>query len=126
MSYASDHAGAYRAIAQAGSSLTVSRSAQGTETVSGTLGTPQASSIAMVALAKRNDPQRLRDLGMTLANVVTLLVAPTDYPLRAHTDEFVLPNDTLTWNGVAFTVRAVGPIVAPDGNVIVATLIASV
>jgi hypothetical protein len=68
------------------------------------------------------DPQRYAALGLDLQNMPTLLVSPTTYPLRAFTDEFVKPGDTVPWNGFTWTVKDVNPI-APDGFVVLAYVV---
>lgn len=125
MSYAGEHASAYADVLAAGTSLAVSRSAQ-TESSNGALGTPTRTSIAIAAFAKASDPVRLRELGLTLDKALTLFVCPETFPLQAYTDEFIKPLDTLPWNGVTFTVRAVGPLIQLDGNVIAGTIVASI
>jgi hypothetical protein len=49
----------------------------------------------------------------------TLLTTPSAYPLRANTDEFVLPGDTVSWNNITYTVKDVDA-VAPVARIIVA------
>jgi hypothetical protein len=126
MSYASQHATAYAGIRSAGAAVLVSRVQLGSEAANGTLGAAASSSVAVAALAKASDPVRFRELSLTFEKAVTLFVAPETFGLRAYTDEFIKPNDTLTWNGVTMTVRAVGPLIALDGIVVAGTIIASV
>lgn len=85
-------------------------SAQSTSTITGS------------AIQVRGDSARYRDLGLVLSTMPTLLVTPSAYPLKANTDEFVLPGDTVEWNDQTLTVKDVDP-VAPDGYVIVARII---
>jgi len=124
-SYASDHAGAYADLAAAGATVTFSRSSLGQEGIDGTFTGASSSTIEAVAIGKAGNPTTYRELGLTLAQGVTLLVAPADGTLGAYTSAFVLPGDRFTWNGKTFTVREVGPVVAPNGTVIVATVIGS-
>jgi len=82
------------------------------------------STVTGSAMQVRGNPQRYRDLGLTLSTMPTLLFTPTSYNLRAFTDEFVMPGDTVDWCGVTYTVKDVDP-VAPDGVVILARIVVS-
>lgn len=126
MSYAGDHASAYADVAAAGTLCTFVREQQGAETVAGTVGALTRSTIPCAAFAQRSSPERFAELGLTLERAVTLFVAPAVYPLRAYTAEFIRPNDTVVWNGVPMTVRAVGPLIAVDGTVVAGAVVASV
>ena len=70
------------------------------------------------------NPQRYAALGLKLDAMPTLLVTPSGYPLRAYTDEFIKPGDTVVWNESVWTVKDVDPI-APDGTVVVAYVVVS-
>lgn len=77
------------------------------------------------AIQVAGDPRRYAADGLTLSTMPTLFFTPTTYALRAFTDEFVKPGDTVVWQSVQYVVRAVDPI-APDGFVIVARIIVGV
>jgi len=70
------------------------------------------------------NPQRYAALGLKLDTMPTLLVTPSAYPLRAYTDEFIKPGDTVEWNEILWTVKDVDPI-APDGTVVCAYVVVS-
>lgn len=74
------------------------------------------------AIQVKGDPQKYQALELVMSTNPTLLFTPSVYPLRAFTEEFVLPGDHVDWNGVTFTVKDVDP-VAPDGFVIVARIV---
>lgn len=82
------------------------------------------SSITGNAIQVKGDPQRYEALGLTLSTMPTLLFAPTGYPLRAFTPEFVMPGDYVEWNGILATVKDVST-VSPDGTVVIARIIVS-
>lgn len=64
-----------------------------------------------------------RALGLTLHRAATLLfVASENYGYRAHTEDFVLPGDTVVLNDVTMTVAKVIPI-APDNIIIAARIV---
>lgn len=77
------------------------------------------------AIEVRGNPDQYVPLSLNLSTMPTLLFTPQQYPLRAHTPEFVMPGDIAPWNGVDFVVKAVYPI-APDGNVIMARVVIGV
>ena len=123
MSYAADRASAYADILAAGGALVISRTIRGAEASDGTFGADTDTSLNVAAMAKRNDPTRMRDLGLSHANAITLLTAPSTDGVAAMTSAWVMPGDTLPWNNETYTVRDV-QCVAPDGTVIVSTLVA--
>lgn len=75
------------------------------------------------AIQVAGDPLVYEKLGLELSAAPTLLFTDSTYPLRAFTPEFVLPGDTVVWNGITYTVRAIPRITAPDGTVVVARIV---
>lgn len=69
-----------------------------------------------VAIRTPGDPILYRELGLVEAEAPTLLWVPATY---GDTPE---PGDTVTWNGLGYTVRHVDPL-APDGVVIQARVV---
>lgn len=98
------------------------RTTQGTEQSDGTFSAPTTSTITGDGILVKSDPQEYAAAGLLLLSGPTVLFTPTDYPLRAYTEEFVLPGDVTTINGVDFTVSAVLKVVAPDGYVVVSRI----
>lgn len=123
MSYTADRASAYADVLSAGRSLLISRTIRGAEASDGTFGADVDSSVSVAALSKRNDPTRMAALGLTHRNVITLLIVPAADSIAAMTDEWIMPGDTLPWNGETYTVRDVSN-VAIDGDVLLATVMA--
>lgn len=106
-------------------SVTVTRSRPGTfDPTTRTWSSPTTTTIVGSAFQMRGSPQRYAALGLNLTTMPTLFFTPNDYELRAYSDDFVLPGDSLEWNDVTYTVRDVAPI-APDGVVIAAYLVVS-
>jgi len=104
---------------------TFTRTSPGTyDPTTDTWTSPVTSTIDGSAIQVRGNPQRYAALGLILATMPTLLFTPVAYGLRAFTTEFVLPGDTVVWNGVTYTAKDIDP-VAPDGLVIVARIIVS-
>jgi hypothetical protein len=122
--YSGDHASAYADVAAAGVAVSFSRFATGEEQPDGTFADGVQTTIAGVAIAKKSDPVRFAQLGLILAQAVTLFFVPTAATLHANTSEFVLPGDTVVWNSTTLTVRDVGPVIAPNGLVIAGTIVA--
>lgn len=124
--YTRDHASAYADVLAAGAAITVTRSATDGESADGTMPEPAQTSIACVAYQKKSDPARFAELGLTLATSITLSVVPATYGLRVNSPEFVKSGDLLPWAGITYTVRDVGPAIAPDGLVIISDVVATV
>ena len=78
---------------------------------------PSTSAIAGEGI-RVHDPEEYAALGLVLEKTPVIGFSPTDYPLRAFTDEFVKPSDTTVINGVTFTVVKLLKVVAPDGFVV--------
>src|SRR5262245_17275403 len=78
-----------------------------------------------VALAVKGNPDVYAAEGLVLSTMPTLRFVPDAYPLRAHTPEFVMPNDKVLWNGRKFSAERVFPN-APDGAVIASKVVISV
>lgn len=89
------------------------------------LATPTTTTITGSAIQVKGDPRRYEADGLTLSTMPTLFFTPTSYALRAFTDEFVKPGDTVVWQTTTYVVRAVDPL-APDGFVIAARIIVAV
>ena len=91
--------------------------AAGSDTLTETVTTITGSAIQV-----RGDPRRYKALGFVLTDMPTLFFSPTSDGLRAGTDEFVQPGDTVVWATRTYTVKDVDPI-APDGVVIAARVV---
>jgi hypothetical protein len=103
--------------------VTFTRVSPGTfDSTTGLFSGPATSTVTGSAIQVRGNAARYRELGLVLSTMPTLLTTPSAYPLRANTDEFVLPGDTVSWNNITYTVKDVDA-VAPDGFVIVARII---
>jgi hypothetical protein len=117
MSYAADHAGALRDIADAGTAVTFTKNLPGTHApTTGTFTTPTTSTVTGSAVRVRGDAQRYTELQLVEAEAPTLLFAPDTYGDLPELESVV------TWGGVDYTVRDINP-VAPDGNAILARII---
>ena len=122
--YIAEHASAYIDVATASGNRVIvfTRVRVATESV------PDAAPdvlIAGVGIGTRADPQRYRDLRLSLAQAMTLFFVPAIGTLRALTEDFVQPNDTTIINDVLLTVRDVGPLIALDGLVVAGTIVLS-
>ena len=84
--------------------------------------TPVTTTITGNAFQVRANPARYTALGLVLSESPTLLFTPTNYNLKAFSDEFVQVGDTTSWNDETFTALDVDP-VAPDGLVIMARIV---
>ena len=84
--------------------------------------TASTTTITGNAMQVRGNPQRYKELGLTLGTMPTLFFAPTNYNLDVFSTDFVQPGDTVTWASKVYTVKDVDPI-APDGVVIAARII---
>lgn len=102
--------------------LTFTRTTQGAEAADGTFGAPTISTIMGEGIVVRGKSQEYEAAGLTRIAGPTILFTPSAYPLRAYTEEFVLPGDTTAINSVTFTVTKVLSVVAPDGFVVVARI----
>lgn len=113
--YASEHASALADVSAAGAAVTFTRT---TTTVNETTGvvTPSTSAIAGAAIQVGGNPMLYEALGLILSDAPTLFVTPTTY------GDLPLPGDTVTWNGIAYTVKNVRP-VAPDGVAMAARVV---
>jgi hypothetical protein len=83
--------------------------------------TVSTSTITGSAIQVRPSASRYAAVGLSVAANPSLLFTPSAYPLRANTDEFVMPGDTVVWNTKTWTVRDVDT-VSPDGFVVVARI----
>ncbi|MBK8006752.1 MAG: hypothetical protein IPK12_23470 [Gemmatimonadetes bacterium] len=86
--------------------------------------TPTTSTITGEGIVVKGDVQRYKSLGLVESVAPCVLFTPASYPLKAFTDEFVQPGDTVDLLGTTYTVRDVQP-TCPDGYVIVARIIVS-
>jgi len=98
------------------------RTTQSTEDSSGRFGAPTVTTIEGAGILVTGDPQEYEAMQLSMTIGPTVLFTPATYPLRAFTDEFVLPGDTTEINSVVFTVKAILKVVAPDGYVIVSRI----
>jgi len=83
--------------------------------------TENVSTITGSAIQVRGKADTYARLGLAQSAAPTLLFTPTDYDLHAHSDEFVMPGDTVEWAGSTYTAKDVDP-VAIDGFVIIARI----
>ena len=103
--------------------LTFRRSVPGTyDPATDTWSSPSESSIPGEGILVAGDPEQYAAEELILSANPCVLFAPTTYPLRAFTPEFVLPGDKVTLNAVDFTVKKVLKVVAPDGYVIISRI----
>ena len=123
--YAAEHASALADIIAAGASpVTFTRSTSGTfDDATNAWIDAASSTIAGAAMQVRGDPERYAAKGLVLSTMPTFFFVPTLYGLRAYTPDFVMPGDTVVWNGVTLTVRDVDPNPAPDGIVIASRIV---
>lgn len=127
MPYTTEHAGAVADLTAAGTaSLVFTRRSPGTEGTDGTFAGATTSLVRCVGMQVKGDPQEYAGANLTMHHMTTLLVAPTTYGVRAYSDRFLLPGDTVPYLGQTFTVRAVLSVVAPDGVVLLARVAVSV
>jgi hypothetical protein len=103
--------------------VTIARQTQTYDAATDTMVTT-TSTITGSAVLVKGDPLRYQALGLVESAAPTLLFSPASYGLKAFTDQFVQPGDTVDWLGTTYTVRDVQP-TAPDGYVIVARLVVS-
>jgi hypothetical protein len=116
-SYATEHAGAYADILDAGAAVTFSAITAGTyDGATDTWSTPTTTRVAGVAIRVRGNPQTYQALELIQSEAPTLLFAPTTY------GETPALGMTVTWDSVVYTVRAVEP-VAPSGDTIIARVV---
>jgi hypothetical protein len=117
MTYALDHASAYADILAAGAAITFTKAVPGTMTPgSGVFSGASSSAVAGVAIRDKGDPKRYEALKLTQTEAVTLLFAPSTYGQMPEL------NAVGVFAGVTYRVRDVEP-VAPDGNVIIASIV---
>jgi hypothetical protein len=86
--------------------------------------TPTTTSIVGRAIQEPDDVVKYKALEIVVAAGITLMFAPAAGGLAVQTDAFVLPGDTFTWNGSAFTVKHVAP-TAPSGIAIAGRIVGS-
>ena len=107
------------------SAITFTRTTPGTEAADGTFTGAATTTIVGDGILVQGDPQAYARLGLTQAAAPCILFAPSGYPLKAYTDEFVLPGDTTVINSTTYVVREVIKTVAPDGYVVLAKIAVS-
>lgn len=79
---------------------------------------PTLSTIVGEGILMSGDPEEFAAQELILETTPVIGFTPNDYPLRAFTEEFVLPGDTTVINAVTFTVAKLLKVVAPDGFVV--------
>lgn len=83
---------------------------------------PTVTTIDGEAIEVRGRADEYEAAGLTLSQGTTLFFTPSSYGLQAHTPDFVLPGDTIDWNGVTFTAKGINTI-APDGIVVAGRIV---
>lgn len=117
MSYAATHARAASKVANAGTAVTFSRIHAGTFAFATDQRTGDYTvTVAGSAVRVKGNPLQYQALGLSQAEAVTLLFAPTTY------GELPELGSTATWDGATVTVKNVSP-TAPDGTAILARVI---
>ena len=120
-SYAEDHASAKADIAEAGFSVSFSRSVGTVDEATDTVSSSTTTTYTGVALRMPGDARTYAALGLTERDPITLLYATDNYgdalpPLGATTS-------TAALGGGTYTVQSIDPL-APDGSkAITATLV---
>jgi hypothetical protein len=119
--YRTDHAMALADLLAAGGLLTFSRFTPGSGYDPATDSyavEPVTVTIPGGGIVTTGDPEQYAAASLVLETTPLVKFTPTSYPLKAFTDEFVLPGDVTTINDNAFTVVKILKTVAPDGGVI--------
>lgn len=116
-SYAVDHADALADVAEAGASVSFSRTTGQTVSDSTDVATGGTTvTVAASAIELEGDAQTYRDLSLVQRNPVTLFVIPSTY------GDDVQPGDAFTWGSVDRTVKLVRTL-SPDGTNIGMTVV---
>jgi len=79
---------------------------------------PVTTTIPGGGIVTSGDPEEYAAASLIVSTTPCVNFTPTAYPLKAYTTEFVMPGDTIPFNGETFTVVKLLKIVAPDGGVI--------
>lgn len=118
--YAPDHAGALADLREAGTAVTFTKKVAGTHNeAEGTFVGPTRSEVAGYAIRKNADPELYASLSLRPEVTITLLFAPNTYGEEPALDS------VCRWvDGKDYTVKMTDP-VAPDGNVIITTVVMS-
>jgi hypothetical protein len=113
VSYGPDAVGAANDLAQAGASVTFTRTAQAYNPTTGAnSGTAtSASSVAIARVPRGADVERLRALGLVNQRTIVLVVAGLALGAANFRPQ---PNDVVTWAGEEYTARDVS-VLGPDG-----------
>lgn len=99
--------------------IVFTRSRPGTyDEATDTWSAPTSTAIAGEGILMSGDPEEFAAQELILSTTPVIGFTPDDYPLKAFTEEFVLPSDTTVINGETFTVAKILKVVAPDGFVI--------
>ena len=119
MTYADDHASALADLTEAGTAVTFTRTLPGTyDPSTDTWSGGSTTTVAGYAMRVKGNPLQYQALELIQSESPTLLFTPSTY------GEMPALGSQVTWNSLAYTVRAVDP-VSPDGTAIVARVIVS-
>lgn len=121
MNYAIEHASALADLMAAGGARTFTRFTPGSgyDSATDTFAVPPVTlTIPGAGIVTTGDPEEYAANNLIVSTTPLVGFTPTAYPLKAFTDEFVLPGDTIQLNGEGFTVVKILKVVAPDGGVI--------
>lgn len=88
----------------------------------GTSSPPTETTIPGEGMFVEGDPDQYAAEELVPSINPCVLFAPTAYPLKAFTPEFVMPGDVASLNGVNFTVKKILKVTAPDGYVILSRI----
>lgn len=118
--YSPDHAGALADIRAAGAPVSFVKEIAGDhDETSGTFTGPSQSVVSGHAIRKNADPELYNSLNLRPEKTLTLLFAPSVYGEEPDLDSKILWVD-----GKEYAVKMTDP-VAPDGNVIISTVVVS-
>jgi hypothetical protein len=84
----------------------------------GTSSPPTETTIPGEGMFVAGDPQQYAAEELIPSVNPCVFFAPTAYPLKAFTPEFVMAGDRVLLNGIDFVVKKVLKVVAPDGFVV--------
>lgn len=89
-----------------------------------TYGAPTVTTITGEGILMSGDPVQFAALSLIYGQDFVIGFTPNSAVLRAFTDDFVLPGDTVDVNGKTFTVKKLLKVVSPDGKGVVYSRIA--
>jgi hypothetical protein len=103
-SYAPQHARALVMVGDKGSPVTFTKVTTPQDDTTGAPGTPVTTTVAGVAIRVRGNPDRYRELGLTLSENPTLFFVPSTQGQKPA------DGSTVVWGGTTYTTKDVLPI----------------